>query len=62
MKPPPNLHQDYDRMSSLPKRSEGVAIYTRKGYTFRAIYDTEWSPNLMMVATGSLAIVTVYVS
>ena len=60
--PPPNLHQDYDRVSSLPKKNEGVAMYTRKGLRFRSALDQEWSSNILVMTSGKLAIVTVYVN
>ena len=62
MKAPPNLHNDYDRMSSLPRKNEGVAMYVRRDLGLRAIMHEEWSSTMMVVANGQLAVVTVYVS
>jgi exonuclease III len=50
MKPPPNLHADYDRVSSLPKKNEGVAMYFRKGLQLRSALDHEWSSNILVMA------------
>ena len=49
-------------MSSLPKRNEGVAMYVKKNYGFKAIMHSEWNTNMMVVANKQLAVVTVYVS
>jgi exonuclease III len=49
-------------MSSLPKKNEGVAMYVRKDLGLKAIMHEEWSSNMMMVANGQVAVVTVYIS
>ena len=49
---PPNLHGDYDRMSYLPKKNEGVAMYVRKDLRLKAIMHEEWNSNMMVVANG----------
>ena len=49
-------------MSSLPKRNEGVAMYVKIHYGFRAIMHQEWNTNMIVVANKELAVVTVYVS
>ena len=33
---PPNLHDEYDRYASPPKKSEGVAVYARKELNCKA--------------------------
>ena len=62
MKNLPNLHNDYDRFASLPKKNEGVAVYAKKSLHFKPVYASQWTSNYMMVKSGKLAIVTVYMS
>ena len=58
----PNLHGEYDRMQSDPKKNEGVAIYTQKKIAAKAYLKEHWTSNIMLIRVGNLIVINTYVS